>query len=99
MMEYACVRTARPGKHTHKALVIDWEDVYAADPDVIVVGCCGFDLKRNVRDTLTKKEQLQKLRAGQNHRIYASNGDWYIAQPAPFLLQGVGLLAQPAASS
>jgi diphthamide synthase (EF-2-diphthine--ammonia ligase) len=94
MMEYACVQTARPEKQTHKALVIEWDDVFAADPDVIVVGCCGFDLERNVRDTLTKKEQLQKLRAGQNHRIYASNGDWYIAQPAPFLLQGVALLAQ-----
>ncbi|MGK3739055.1 MAG: diphthamide synthase (EF-2-diphthine--ammonia ligase), partial [Bacillariaceae sp.] len=94
MMEYACVETARPGKHTHKAVVIDWDDVYKADPDVIVVGCCGFDLERNVRDTLDKKERLQKLRAGQNHRIYAAHGDWYIAQPAPFLLQGVALLAQ-----
>lgn len=94
MMEYACVKTARPGKQTHKATVIEWEDVYAADPDVIVVGCCGFDLERNIRDTLTKKEQLRKLRAAQNHRIFASYGDWYIAQPAPFLLQGVALLAQ-----
>ncbi|VEU35979.1 unnamed protein product [Pseudo-nitzschia multistriata] len=94
MMEYACVRSARPKKETHKAVVIEWDDVYAADPDLIVVGCCGFDLERNIRDTLMKKEQLQKLRAGQNHRIYASYGDWYIAQPAPFLLQGVALLAQ-----
>merc|ERR1712238_342621 len=70
------------------------DDVYKADPDIIVVGCCGFDLKRNVRDTLAKRKKLQKLRAGQNHRIYASYGDWYIAQPAPFLLQGVALLAQ-----
>lgn len=93
-MEYACVRTARPGKKTHKALVIEWDDVYAADPDVVVIGCCGFDLERNVADTLAKKEQLQKLRAGQNGRIFASNGDRYIAQPAPFLLQGVALLAQ-----
>ena len=93
-MEYACVQTARPEKQTHKALVIEWEDVYATDPDVIVVGCCGFDLDRNVRDTLSKKEQLRELRAGKTQRIYASNGDWYIAQPAPFLLQGVALLAQ-----
>lgn len=98
-MEYACVQTARPGKQTHKATVIEWDDVYAADPDVIVVGCCGFDLERNIRDTLSKKEQLKKLRAGQNHRIYASYGDWYIAQPAPFLLQGVALLAQCAYQS
>jgi diphthamide synthase (EF-2-diphthine--ammonia ligase) len=94
MMEYACVKTARPKKQTHKAIVIEWEEVYAADPDVIVVGCCGFDLERNIRDTLTKKEQLKKLRAGRNRRIFASYGDWYIAQPAPFLLQGVALLAQ-----
>ena len=94
MMEYACVRNARPKKQTHKALVIEWDDVFKADPDVIVVGCCGFDLERNVRDTLTKKDQLRKIRAGRDNRIYASNGDWFIAQPAPFLLQGVALLAQ-----
>ena len=71
MMEYACVQNARPKKHTHKALVIEWDDVFAADPDVIVVGCCGFNLERNVCDTLAKKDQLRKLRAGRDTRIYA----------------------------
>jgi ATP-binding cassette subfamily B (MDR/TAP) protein 1 len=93
MMEYACIQNAR-SKDTHKALNIQWEDVYQSDPDLVVVGCCGFDLERNIQDTLSKAEKLQKLRAGQDYRIYASNGDMYIAQPAPSLLQGVALLAQ-----
>ncbi|KAG7360437.1 ABC transporter substrate-binding protein [Nitzschia inconspicua] len=93
MMKYACVETARP-KTTHKAMEIRWSDVYQADPDVVVVGCCGFDLERNVRDAQSKSVQFQNLRAAKTGRIYAANGDRYIAQPAPSLLQGVALLAQ-----
>jgi ATP-binding cassette subfamily B (MDR/TAP) protein 1 len=93
MMRYACVKPAIP-KTTHKALAITWKVVYQADPDLVIVGCCGFDLERNVRDTQNKARQLQQLRAGKEKHIYASNGDQYIAQPAPSLLQGVALLAQ-----
>lgn len=93
MMEYACVQSAR-SKSTHKATVIEWDEINRSDPDLVVVGCCGFGLDRNVRDTLSKAPQLKSLRAAQNQRIYASNGDMYIAQPAPSLLQGVALLAQ-----
>jgi ABC-type Fe3+-hydroxamate transport system substrate-binding protein/diphthamide synthase (EF-2-diphthine--ammonia ligase) len=93
MMEYACIQNAR-SKTTPKAKAITWEEVYQADPDLVIVGCCGFDLERNIRDTHEKAEQLKKLRAGRENRIYASNGDRYIAQPAPFLLQGAALLAQ-----
>lgn len=94
MMEFACVRSARPQKKTHKSVAIEWEDVYAADPDVVLVGCCGFDLDRNVRDTLSKADRLSQLRAARTGKIFACNGDRYIVQPAPSLLEGVAVLAQ-----
>jgi ABC-type Fe3+-hydroxamate transport system substrate-binding protein/diphthamide synthase (EF-2-diphthine--ammonia ligase) len=94
MMDFACVQSARPHKETHKSLAIDWEDVYASDPDAVVVGCCGFDLDRNVNDTLFKADKLSKLRAAHAKKIFACNGDRYIVQPGPSLLEGVALLAQ-----
>jgi diphthamide synthase (EF-2-diphthine--ammonia ligase) len=93
MMQYACIENAKP-KSTHKAMSIQWTDLYQADPDLVIVGCCGFDLERNVQDTMSKASFLKNLRAAQAQRIYACNGDRYIAQPAPSLLQGVALLAQ-----
>ena len=27
---------------------MSWDEVEAADADVVVVACCGFDLKRNL---------------------------------------------------
>ena len=35
---------------TTKSKRINWDDIYASDPDVVIVACCGFDLKRNVQD-------------------------------------------------
>ncbi len=28
-----------------------WNEVQAADPDVVIIACCGFDLERNIHDT------------------------------------------------
>lgn len=33
-----------------------WADVATADPDIIVVACCGFDLERNYADALRSTE-------------------------------------------
>jgi ABC-type Fe3+-hydroxamate transport system substrate-binding protein/diphthamide synthase (EF-2-diphthine--ammonia ligase) len=77
----------------HKSKVMPWKAVYQTDPDVVVVGCCGFDLQRNIRDTLACRKELAPLRAARNHRIYACNGNRYIAQPGPALLQGAVILA------
>ena len=86
MMDYACVHNAAATimgapKTTHKAIVIDWQDVVHTDPDVVVIGCCGFDLARNIQDVVAKQQYLCQLRAGRNQRIYASDGNRFIAQP------------------
>jgi ABC-type Fe3+-hydroxamate transport system substrate-binding protein/diphthamide synthase (EF-2-diphthine--ammonia ligase) len=101
MMDYAGIQSARSTKKvTHKALEISWEDVKSSDPDVVVVGCCGFDLQRNARDTLAlAAPHLEHMTVGRTGRVFASNGDLYIAQPSPSLLQGIVLLAQCAYQS
>ena len=94
MMDFACVEMANSNdKRTAdnvKSKIIEWQQVYQAEPDVVVVGCCGFDLDRNVQDARAHADQFASLTA----KIFACDGNSYIAQPGPSLLQGVAVLAQ-----
>ena len=93
MMEYACIDMAYP-KQTPKSNALTWQRVHDIDPQVLVVGCCGFDLSRNLRDALAHERNFQSLRAFQTKQIYVCDGNQYIAQPGPALLQGTVLLAK-----
>lgn len=77
-----------------KSKQVTWQDVYDADPDVVLVACCGFDLERNVRDALRASDKLVKLRAAKERRLYACDGDKYFARPGPMLLEGTNIAAQ-----
>jgi ATP-binding cassette subfamily B (MDR/TAP) protein 1 len=93
MMDYACVQMAKPKKE-HKSKPMEWKEIQEMDPDVVVVGCCGFDLERNVQDTMAHQHQLASLRAAKENKIFACNGNIYIVQPGPALIQGAAVLAQ-----
>eukprot|EP00928_Gymnodinium_smaydae_P028031 TRINITY_DN21493_c0_g1_i1.p1 TRINITY_DN21493_c0_g1~~TRINITY_DN21493_c0_g1_i1.p1 ORF type:complete len:689 (-),score=78.22 TRINITY_DN21493_c0_g1_i1:133-2199(-) len=77
-----------------KSKQVTWEDVYKADPDVVLVACCGFDLQRNIKDALGASHRLFKLRAAKAGRLYACNGDMFFARPGPSLLQGATIVAE-----
>ena len=70
----------------------------AADPDVIVVACCGFDLARNVADARTLSADasgpLASLRAWREGRVFAADGNRYFARPSQSLAGGAALLAR-----
>jgi ABC-type Fe3+-hydroxamate transport system substrate-binding protein/diphthamide synthase (EF-2-diphthine--ammonia ligase) len=93
MMDYACVEMAKRKTET-KSKVMEWKEIYDMDPDIVVVGCCGFDLERNVKDTIEHSEKLAPLKAAKEGRVFACNGNIYIAQPGPALLQGAAILAK-----
>ena len=77
MFKYSGCRPALDGtnKKTQKSVQLTWEEMYKADPDVVIVGCCGFDMKRNVKDALAAKSRLEPLRAYKDNRIYATDGN------------------------
>mmetsp|Transcript_27624 Transcript_27624/g.76032 ORF Transcript_27624/g.76032 Transcript_27624/m.76032 type:complete len:703 (-) Transcript_27624:957-3065(-) len=99
MMEYAGAEMARSQPETSsqpppsvKSKQLPWKDVYDSQPDVVVVGCCGFDLQRNVKDTLAHAESLAPL--ADTATVFACDGNAYLTQPGPQLLVGVAILAQ-----
>lgn len=77
------------------------EDFARLDPDVILIGPCGFSLNRALDDTLAllynnpeRQVWWNKLKAVQTGRVYALDGNSYYARPGPRLLQGCGIMAK-----
>ncbi|HEY6727966.1 MAG TPA: DUF5522 domain-containing protein [Polyangiaceae bacterium] len=84
-----------------KSKQLSWEAIESADPDVIVVACCGFDLARNRDDVAallagdaTGSRSFASLRAVRAGRVYALDGNRYYARPAPSLAEGAAVLAR-----
>ncbi|KAL7495069.1 hypothetical protein ACHAWT_005571 [Skeletonema menzelii] len=81
-------------KPTRKSVRILWEQLYDCDPDVVLIGCCGFDLKRNLMDSIQAMDKLKPLRAFREGRIYAADGNLFFARPGPALREGIAILAR-----
>jgi len=84
-----------------KSKELTWEAIEAADPDVIAVACCGFDLARNRADVAAllggeglASQRFRALRAVQQGRLYALDGNRHYARPAPSLAEGAAVLAR-----
>mmetsp|Transcript_33284 Transcript_33284/g.72642 ORF Transcript_33284/g.72642 Transcript_33284/m.72642 type:complete len:653 (+) Transcript_33284:49-2007(+) len=82
------------GSDGGKSKETTWEAVNACDPDVVVVACCGFDLKRNIADAVAQQPLFKSLRAYREGRIFACDGNRYFARPGPSLLGGAALVAR-----
>ncbi|KAL9179378.1 hypothetical protein ACHAXT_008668 [Thalassiosira profunda] len=94
LAQSGCASALPHSKNTRKSVQLSWEQIYESDPDVVIVGCCGFDLKRNKADAKTAVERLRPLRAFREGRIYAADGNLYFARPGPGLREGMAILAR-----
>ncbi|MDY6940846.1 MAG: cobalamin-binding protein [Cyanobacteriota bacterium] len=81
------------GKHSPW---MKWEELQAADPDVIIFMPCGFDLSRTRQDAdrLSQHPQWQALRAVRTGRVYLSDGNQYFNRPGPRLVDSLEILAE-----
>jgi len=73
-----------------------WETLRSADPDVVVVLPCGFDLARTYGEmralaTLPGWNDLHAVRAG---RVYACDGNAFFNRPGPRLVESLEVLAE-----
>lgn len=73
---------------------LSWEDLQAADPDVLVLSPCGFTLERTMQDMpiLRQHPEWQSLRAVQSGRVYAIDGNQYLNRSGPRLVESAELL-------
>jgi len=74
---------------------IGWDDVAAADPDVVVLLPCGFELDRVVAEAATPavRPHLARLRAVREGRAFAVDGHHLFNRPGPRLVDSLEVLA------
>ncbi len=85
---------ANPGANSR---VLSWEAIAAADPDVVLVAPCGWDLAR-ARAALAElppegARAFAALRAVRAGRAYALDGNAYVNRPGPRLVDSAEIFA------
>jgi iron complex transport system substrate-binding protein len=81
------------GKHSPW---MSWEALVAADPDVIFISPCGFDIARTMEEThlLTGKPGWRELKAAKEDRVFVADGNQYFNRPGPRLVESLEILAE-----
>lgn len=75
---------------------LQWDSFVAANPDVIVVAPCGFDIARTLQEMhiLTERAGWATLNAVRNNRVYVADGNQYFNRPGPRLVDSLEILAE-----
>jgi iron complex transport system substrate-binding protein len=75
---------------------LEWETLRAADPDVIVVLPCGFDLARTRREMapLAAQPGWSELRAVRAGQVFLTDGNQFFNRPGPRLVESLEILAE-----
>jgi len=81
------------GQHTPW---LTWEELQAANPDVIVLSPCGYTLERAMQDVplLQNHSAWADLQAVRNGNVYAIDGNQYLNRSGPRLVDSAELLAR-----
>jgi len=69
--------------------VMSWERLKNADPEVLVIAPCGFDIARTRGDlgALTGRAGFNGLRAVREKRAYVADGNAYFNRPGPRIVE------------
>lgn len=75
---------------------LSFDELAAADPEVIVVVPCGFDLSRTRRELhlLTGRAGFEQLAAAKAGRVFLVDGHQYMNRPGPRLVESLEILAE-----
>jgi iron complex transport system substrate-binding protein len=76
-----------PGERSREA---SWDELAAAQPDVVVSMPCGYYVERAAHEVMEHRDQIARLGAGQ---VVAVDAAAYFSRPGPRLVDGVELLA------
>ena len=74
---------------------ITWEQVQAAQPDVLIIMPCGFSIARTRQELnrLTRRTGWKKLPAVKHGRVFLVEAAAYFNRPGPRVIDGVEILA------
>jgi iron complex transport system substrate-binding protein len=81
------------GKHSPW---MTWDQLKAADPDVVLIAPCGFDLPRTAEEMhwLTDRPDWGELRAVRAERVYLADGNRYFNRPGPRVVETLQIITE-----
>lgn len=82
-----------PGAHSPW---IDWDSIWAHDPDMIVLMPCGFGIERTLAEMppLTRHPGWDTLRAVKAGHVYITDGNHFFNRPGPRVIESLEILAE-----
>jgi len=83
------------GRLGEPSTVVEWESVLQADPEVIFVTACGYDVQRTLSEisTLTQKPGWPSLQAVREGRVFVLDSPAYYSRSGPRLVDGLEIMA------
>lgn len=84
------------GREGQPSEQVEWEQVAAFEPEVMVISCCGFSAERARQDLpiIEAMPGYGDLPCVRNGRIHVVDGAAYFSRPSPRLVDSLELLAQ-----
>jgi len=84
---------AEPGQHSPW---FDWNQLLAANPEVLVLMPCGWDIARARAESrvLTSDPRWTQLSAVRSGKVFVTDGHQFFNRPGPRLLESAQILAE-----
>lgn len=81
-----------PSEHSRTLQV---EEICAANPDIIIVLCCGFGLQENIEfaQKIYQEAQFKNMQAVQNEQVWAIDANSYCSRPTLRVIDGAVLIS------
>jgi len=81
--------TATPSRY------VTWPELVAAQPDILVLMPCGYDLDHTVElaQEVVSQPEFADLPAAATGRVAAVDGSSYFNRPGPRIVEGLEILA------
>ena len=75
---------------------LEWDEVVARQPEIIIMMPCGFDVSRGLQDIplLSQRAGWQTLPAVRNRRVYVVDAGAYTSRSGPRLVDGLEIMAE-----
>jgi iron complex transport system substrate-binding protein len=81
------------GKHSP---YLEWDALVKADPEVIIIMPCGFDLERTRQEAmpLTHRPEWSSLHAVRSGKVFITDGNAYFNRPGSRLVDSLEIIAE-----
>ena len=84
------------GKAGEHSPWMKFEEIVAADPDLILIAPCGFNMDRAAADlpALTARPEWARLKAVRDRKVFLGEGNQYFNRPGPRIAESLEILAE-----